>query len=450
MDDGRLKPPKVAAPRVPASLTAWCLAGLGGGLLLGVMGNLGWLPWAAPLSHAVEPLGSLWINAIRMCVIPLVITQLLASIGTADAEVIGGLGGRALALFVTMLALIGTTTVLVTPTLLVPFHFPEGTVAVLQARSGVAQAAAEAAASAGAPLSLGDWLVGLVPRNPFAAAVNGDILPVVVFTVLFALAVTRLPDAPRRLLGDVFRAAAAAMMQLISWILLGTPVAIFAIILGLAVDTGFGAAGVLGAYIILVSALCLLMTGLMYPLVAIAGRTPVRTFARGVAPGQMVALTTQSSLASLPALVEGGEDHLRLPRSSTGFVLPLAASTFKPSQGVSSVFKFVFLAQVYAVPLTMGQKAGFVLLVILLSFAVLGVPRGGGGFKTLPAYIAAGIPVEGVVIIEAVKTIPDVFMTLLNTTAYMAVATLLSRGARHPANAAGLAPSSPPLVNEGS
>jgi proton glutamate symport protein len=438
----------MAAPRIPVALTAWSMIGLGAGLVLGIMGNLGWFPWAAPLSDLVRPLGDVWVNALQMVVIPLVMAQLLASIGGADANVVGGLGGKAFALFVAMLVVVGIFTLLATPVLVSPLRIPAEAVELLRARVTLPEAALQASGR-GSAVTLGEWLPSLVPANPFAAAAAGDILPLVVFTILVALAVTRLPEAQRQSLGDLFRAGAAATMQLITWILWGTPVAVFAIILGLAVDTGFGAAGILGAYIVLLSALLIVVIGLLYPFTALAGRTSLRRFGRAVAPGQFVAISTQSSLASLPALIEGAETHLRLPRTSTGFVLPLAASTFKLNQSVSSVFKFVFLAHVFGVSLTVGQQASFLLLVILLSFATLGLPRGGGGgFKTLPAYIAAGIPVEAVVVIEAVKTIPDLFMTVLNSTAYMSAATVLSRGVREARPVGGVVPEPVPLVKE--
>lgn len=442
--------PRMSAPRIPPALTAWSMVGLGAGLALGIFGNLGWFPGAAPLSDLVRPLGEIWVNALQMVVLPLVVAQLLASIGGADAGVVGGLGGRAFGLFVFMLVVVGAFTLLATPILVAPIRIPAEALEAIQARVTLPEAAV-LASSGGATPSLGEWLPSLVPANPFAAAAQGDILPLVVFTILVALAVTRLPEAQRQVLGDLFRAGAAATMQLITWILYGTPVAVFAIILGLAVDTGFGAAGILGGYIVLLSALLIVVTGLLYPFSMLLGRVSFGDFRRAAAPGQLVAVTTQSSLASLPALIEGAETHLRLPSTSTGFVLPLAASTFKLNQSVSSVFKFVFLAHVFGITLSVGAQASFVLLVILLSFATLGLPRGGGGgFKTLPAYIAVGIPVEAVVIIEAVKTIPDVFMTVLNSTAYLSVATVLSRGSRvaRPFAQGGGMPDPQPLVKE--
>ncbi len=439
------EPKGSSAPRIPAALGGWSMIGLLAGVTLGVLGNAGLFPGAEPLSRALQPLGELWVNALQMVVLPLVVAQLLAAIGGSGAGGVGSLGGRAFALFVGMLATVAAFTLVATPVLVSPIQVSAESLETLRASVTLPEAAVRATQGGAAP-SLGEWLPTLVPSNPFAAAAAGDILPVVVFTILVALAVGKLPDGQRLPLARIFHAAAAATMHLTTWILYGTPVAIFAIILALSVDTGFGAAGMLGGYVVLLSVLLIVVTAFLYPVTALVGRTSIARFQRAATSGQMVAITTQSSLASLPALIEGAETHLRLPKSSTGFVLPLAASTFKLNQSVSSVFKFVFLAHIFGVPLSMGEQVGFVLLVILLSFATLGLPRGGGGgFKTLPAYIAAGIPVEAVVVIEAVKTIPDVFNTLLNSTAYLSVATILSRRSRQPM-AAGLAPA--PLAEE--
>ncbi|NNM04685.1 MAG: cation:dicarboxylase symporter family transporter, partial [Gemmatimonadetes bacterium] len=160
------------------------------------------------------------------------------------------------------------------------------------------------------------------------------------------------------------------------------------------------------------------------------GRTSLGSFQRSLSAGQMVAISTRSSLATLPALIEGGEKHLGLSKYVTGLALPLAASVFKLTGMVSGVFLGVFIAHVFGIHLTLGQMAYFLLFKMLLSVTIVGVPRGGGGFNTLPAYTAVGLPVEGIVIAVVARTIPDIFMTLLNTTSYMTVGVLLSRGDR--------------------
>ena len=151
---------------------------------------------------------------------------------------------------------------------------------------------------------------------------------------------------------------------------------------------------------------------------------------RAVAPAQLVAASTRSSLASLPALVAGARRHLNLPPSATGFVLPLSVSAFKVNRTISATVKLLFLAHVFGIPLGPGQLATFLATVVLLSFSTVGVPGGGAAFRTLPAYLAAGVPLEGVVILETVDTIPDIFKTITNVTGDMSAAILLSRSAR--------------------
>ncbi|MGZ5472754.1 MAG: cation:dicarboxylate symporter family transporter, partial [Thermoanaerobaculia bacterium] len=168
---------------------------------------------------------------------------------------------------------------------------------------------------------------------------------------------------------------------------------------------------------------------------ALLGRTSMRTFARAVAPAQLVAIGTQSSIASLPALVQGGTDHLGLPAKETGFVLPLCVSVFKLNRTVSATAKLLFLAYIYGVPIGIGTFTVFLVTVILLSFSAVGVPQGGVAFSTLPAYVAAGIPLEGIIVLEATAMAPDMLKTVLNVTANMSVATLLSRSARGSAGA---------------
>jgi len=416
-------------PRIPPSLTAWSLSGLGAGLLLGAAGNLGGLSWVHSLADGFRPLGNLWINALQLIVLPLIMAQILAAIvGGANGRSIASLGGKALLIFVLIQASWGTATVVVSRPLTASLRVSPETVVALQEQLAASGNAEEAAAGpSGSP---GRGLSHLIPTNLFSAAADGDVLALVLFAVVFGLAVTRLPVEQARILGDLFRAAASAMMNVMIWVLWGTPVAVFAIMLGLSVETGWEAAGVLAAYMVMVSAVLLLMTGLLYPLAVLVGRVSPRPFQKSLSAAQMVAVTTSSSLATLPALIEGGEKHLRLPPTVTGFALPLTASLFKLSPLVSGVFLGVFAAHVFGIPLTVGQMALFLVLKILLSVTIVGVPRGGGGFNSLPAFMAVGIPVEGVVIGVVVRTIPDIFMTLLNATAYMTVGVLLSRKER--------------------
>jgi Na+/H+-dicarboxylate symporter len=220
------------------------------------------------------------------------------------------------------------------------------------------------------------------------------------------------------------------MLVCIRWILVLTPVGVFVFIFLFALNTGGEGAGVLGSFVVIVSGLLLLCTMLLYPVSSLLGRTTMRTFARAAAPAQLVGVSTRSSIASLPALIEGARDRLHLPEPATGFVLPFSVSVFKLNRTISSTAKLIFLAHIYGVALSPTTLAAFLVTVIVLSFSTVGIPSGGLAFKTLPAYLAAGLPIEGLVVAEAVDAIPDIFKTLLNVTADMSAATLLSRSSR--------------------
>lgn len=407
--------------------TAWALLALALALALGTWGHFSGAPAFVTLERIVKPLGALWMTALQLSVLPLVVLKLLAAIVSAPSnESVGRLGVRTLVLFLVLLAAVGLLTLLFAPPLISMYQVHPSTLASLRATTEI-PAGVETKA---APTSLGDWLSNLLPKNLIAAASKGDILPVLLFTAVFAIAITRLPDEQRVPLTTTFQGLSAAMMKVTHWILFGTPVGVFALTYSPALRAGAGTAGMLGAFILIVCAMLLLFTLLLYPITAIFGRTPLRAFAKAAAPAQLVAISTRSSIASLPALIEGAAQHLRLPATSTAFVLPLTVAIFKINRPISAVTKVLFIAHVYGIPLSAGTIAAFIATVMLLSFSSVGVPDGGVAFATMPAYLAAGMPIEAIIVLEATTTIPDIFKTLLNVTGDMSAAVLLSRSAR--------------------
>ncbi len=422
-----LRAPNSSEPRKGGvSLTLWSLGALITGLAIGIALHGSHDPLLPRIEEAIVPFGRFWFAALRLTVVPLVITQTLVAIaGTRNGGPVGALGAKALALFILMLVAGGLFTVLVTPSLLALYPVDPEMVAALRASTTIPAGALE---MSGKEIhSLGDWLVALVPESLSAALSGREILPILLVTLVFGFAVTRLPIEPRELLGRVFQALADAMMVVVRWILVLTPLGIFSLSFQMALHAGIQVAGVMLVFAVITSGMLLAFTALLYPATALLGKVPLLRFARAVAPAQLVAAATSSSLASLPALVEGARDVLRLPETATGFVLPLAVSTFKVNRTVSSTVKFLFLAHVFHVPLGPGQVVTFVVTVLIMSFSAIGLPGGGVAFRTMPAYLAAGLPIEGVVILEAVDAIPDIFKTITNVTGDMSAATILTR-----------------------
>ncbi|HEX6650655.1 MAG TPA: cation:dicarboxylase symporter family transporter [Pyrinomonadaceae bacterium] len=413
------------------SLTTWSIIALAAGLGLGIVGHETASPALARLGEWTRVGGSLWVAALQLTVLPLIITHLLATITAAGAKSVGKVGIHAFLLFVGMLIASGLFTIILTPILLTQLNLGPDTAATVSAAAptSIAPTSVPTDANSGS-VSVGDWISNLLPTNLIEAGMKGDLFALLLFTGFFALAVTRLPDESHLLLTNVFQGLADAMLQLVRWVLVATPFGVFALTYVLALKTGVATGGILGAYIVIVSIILILFTLLLYPLTTLAGRTRIIDVARAVAPAQLVALSTRSSIASLPALVEGGRDHLRLPSAGTSFVLPLSVSLFKVNRPISSIVKLMLVAHVYGIPLRPATLVVFLATVVIISFTAPGIPQNGPGFKTIPAYVAAGVPIEGILVVEAVEAIPDIFKTLLNVTGDMSVAALVTRSHR--------------------
>jgi Na+/H+-dicarboxylate symporter len=382
------------------------------------------------LADVVSPLGALWMQSLQMIVVPLVVTQLLSAlIRPAGSEPLGSLGGKTLVVFFSMAS--GTSLAIwfmVTRTLGF-FRVREGFVESLQSQV-IPSAIREAGTQTNG--SIGDWIVGLVPRNPLEAFISGDIIQILVFTILIGLAVGRLPEDQRDPLARVIRSLAEAILILVSWIMWGMPVGVFSLMLSLTLGAGLSVVGLVGLYFVIVTVAMVVISLLVYPVAALFGRASLAAFARAALPAQIVAGTTQSSIASLPALVEGGREHLKLPESATGFVLPLCVSVFKLNQAASPLTKMLFLTYFLGIDLSAGEVIFFMVGAIALGLATPGIPRGSGGTVKLPLYLAVGIPIEGYVMMEPVKHMPiyDAAATILNVTGDMGAATILSRDDR--------------------
>jgi proton glutamate symport protein len=198
------------------------------------------------------------------------------------------------------------------------------------------------------------------------------------------------------------------------------------LMLPLAAHTGANLAGAIGFYILAYSLLSLGGILFAYPMVAIFGRVPMRRFGRAALPAQLIAFTSSSSVASLPALVESAERGLGLPKRISGFVMPLAVSTFHFAAPVTWTVGAVFVAWFYGIPIGAREIAIVAFASIFLTSAAPGVPR--GGFIMLaPLFSEIGLPVEGIGILIALDAIPDTFATALNVTGDLAAAALIAR-----------------------
>jgi proton glutamate symport protein len=396
-------------------------AGLAGGIAIAASHNDA-LVRAADL---IAPIGTLWVNAIRMTVIPLVVSLLITGVASAaDIATIGRIGAKSLLVFVSLL--IGMALVAVPVAVGVFSWLPR----LITTRPPLPAGAAEAASSlagSGQAANFASWLTSLIPTNPVAAAANGAMLSLVLFTLFLSLAIARSPAAARDTLVGFFRALSDAMLVLVGWVVALAPIGVFALLLPLGAHGGAGLAGAVGFYIAAYSILHIVFVLLLYPVAVVIGRVPLRQFARAALAPQLIAFSSSSSIAALPALVEAAEDGLSLPTRITGFVLPLAVSMFKQAAPVSWTAGALFVAWYYHVDLHVTQLMTVSLAAVFLAFAVPGVPRGAFLLLT-PLFLAIGLPAEGIGILIAVDAIPDLFATVLNTTGNLVATILVARG----------------------
>jgi len=394
---------------------------LAGGMAIGISGS-------APLLRAADmltPVGVLWVNAIRMTVIPLMVSLLITGVAAAtEVKSAGRIGARTLLVFVLLLA--GMAVVIMPCSLAVFRLLPPHGAAVPPLPAGAAEAAGQIA-SGGQAQTFSSWLMSLLPTNPIAAAATGAMMPLILFTLLLALAIARSPAPARATMVGFFQGLGEAMLTLVRWVVMLAPLGVFALVLPLAAHAGSALAGAIGFYVVAYSVLCLAASLLLYPVVAIAGRIPMRRFARAALPAQLIAFSSSSSIASLPALVESADRGLGLPPRVGGFVLPLAVSMFKIAGPLAWTVGALFVGWFYGIPLGVSGLATIAFAAVFLSFAVPGVPRGAFIMLT-PLFLAIGLPAEGIGILIAVDAIPDTFSTVLNVTGDLAAAALVGRG----------------------
>ncbi|WP_432770745.1 MAG: dicarboxylate/amino acid:cation symporter [Sphingopyxis sp.] len=392
--------------------SAWIiLAALIGGMLLGIGietlspdAGTASLPW-------IEPIGLLWLNALKMTIVPLVVALLITGItATADAARAGKLASRAVLIFLAAIILSGVMSLIVTPLLLRIFPLAADTAAAL--RSGLG-----GSAEAGASPSFGDFLLSLVPTNPIAAAAETAILPLIVFTTIFAFAITRLAPEQRATLAGLFKALGDAMLIVIGWVLALAPIGVFALGYALAVKAGLAAFGGLVHYVLIVSGIgvsCILLALLLAIVVV---RIPPAAFVRAMVPTMAVAISTQSSLASLPAMLRSSA-ALGVDPQKADVVLPLAVALFRFTSTAMNLAVVVYVATLFGFELTPWEMAAGLAVAVASALSAVSLP-GSISFVTsiAPIATAMGVPVAPLALLVAVETFPDIFRTLGNVIA---------------------------------
>jgi len=405
------------------------LIGLVAGVVVGFFANVLDLVWLQRFLGQFEAIGTAWIRLITMIVVPLVVASLV--VGTAslgDITKLGRIGGKTLAFYMS------TTAIAVTIGLLFANIIKPG--------SGVDQATTDRLAeqfSGQAEVSMllaeqkPSWietLLNMIPRNPVQAAADLDLLPLIVFTVIFGAALTLVDKPKRDAVLMVFDGINDAAMVMIDWIMKLAPLAVFALISSIVAQFGFDLLTSLLLYSLVVVAGLLTHAFLTYGTIVrvLAGISPIRFF-RQIPKAQLVAFSSSSSNATLPVSIETAQEQLGISKEVSSFVLPLGATINMDGTALYQAVAVMFIAQIYGIDLSIGDQLIVVLTATLASVGAAGVPS--AGIITLIIVLnAVGLGQfvqSGIALILGVDRILDMIRTSVNVTGDLTCAAVIAR-----------------------
>lgn len=384
--------------------------GLAVGLAASATGN----PWLLAVAKGFAPLGTLFMNAIKMVVIPLIVMVIFTSIARlGDPRKLGRIGGLTIAYYwITLIPAIaiGMATMKLGLQFVGNIDMPRAEAAEIPELQGFV-----------------DFIVSLVPANPFAAASDGAILPLIVFTALVAAATGTLADESRERLINIADAAGEALIKLVWWILYTAPVGVFGLAAPVTAELGWGLVQSLGIFIACVFiGLVIFLALVTLPLVYfVAGIGPIR-YLVGTFGATSVAASTTSTVAAIPVALEEATKNLKVSESAADLLVPLGASMHRPGTALFQGAAIVFLAFLYDVPIPLAAVGAAMLATFLVSLTVAPVPSS-GVVTMAPALDATGVPVAGLAILLGIDRIPDMMRSAVNVLGQVSAAVLVDR-----------------------
>ena len=398
------------------------LSALVAGLALGAGWTrlgLGGISDAVALADSV---GGVWLDGLRMTIVPLVVSLLITGIAkTADSARGDRVAMRSVVTFIALLWVSTAMAAVLVPALLGVFPMPTDAARSLAASLSVS-------APVDAPtVGIAAFLRSIVPSNPVAAAANDALLPLILFTAVFAVALARLPAAQREPVTAFFDTIANAVLLIVGWVLALAPIGVLALAFGVGARAGTSAIGALAHYVVIVSSAGLAAWALAYPVAVFAGRVRLAAFAKAVAPAQAVALSTQSSLASLPPMLQAAAD-LGVQRSVARVSLPVAVAIFRVTSPAMNLAVAIYVAHWLGISLAPSAIAAGAAVAAITTIGSVSLP-GQVSFLTsiAPICVAMGIPIEPLALLIAVEMIPDLVRTVGNVTMDVAATTAIAR-----------------------
>ncbi len=410
--------------RICVGLLVGGFLGIVANLLLGENAALLWV-----ITRITEPFGQIFLRLMVMVVVPLVFSSLALGVaGLGDLRQLGRIGLKTLALFLLSTTIAATVGLLLVNTIRPGVGLPEEVKSRLLEKYG-AQTQESVTGAAGRKSTVPGLgiLLDFIPRNPLAAAVQGDMLALICFSLLVGVALTRMPRERGRPLVAILSAIADAMVVIIDLAMKLAPFGVAALVFSVTARFGIDLLYKLGWYVFTV------LSGLLFhqivvfslALMVFARLSPLRFFV-AIESIMLTAFSSSSSNATLPTSMRIAEEEVGIPREICGFVLPLGATMNMNGTALFEGVTVLFLAQVFGVSLDLTSQMLVIWFCILSAIGTAGVPGG-----TLPLLImvlqSVQVPGEGIALIMGVDRFLDMCRTTVNVTGDVVAAAIVTR-----------------------
>ncbi len=408
--------------KISIGLVAGAAVGIGVNLVAAQTGST----LGVDLVRRLEPVGTAFIRAITMIVIPLVVASLIvgaASLG--DLRTLGRIGGKTVGYYLFTTATAVSIGIVLSNIIRPGSRIPEASKDALLAAYG-GEAAGRIELADRAP-GIVDMLLSMISRNPIESAANGDMLPLIIFTLLFGAAASLLDDRRKQALVGFFDAVNEVSMTIIGWIMKLAPYAVFALLAAVTARFGFDILKSLAIYsLTVVLGLVIHAVGTYGLLVRFLAKVNPLYFYRRIREAQILGFSTSSSNATLPVTIAVAEKELGVSKRVAGFVLPLGATVNMDGTGLYQGVAVMFIAQVFGIDLHWTAQLTVVLTATLASIGAAGVPS--AGIITLALVLRqANVPETGIALILGVDRILDMLRTSVNITGDLSAATFVAR-----------------------
>ncbi|MCH7476036.1 MAG: dicarboxylate/amino acid:cation symporter [Gemmatimonadetes bacterium] len=410
--------------KLPSKILVGLLIGTVGGVVARAgWGDATWLGWI--ITYLAQPIGQIFLRLLLMVVVPLVFSTLVLGVaGLGDLKRLGRMGAKTLGFFV------ATTTLAASLGLVVVNLVQPGDVIDDQLRASLVSTFAPQASAtveaAGSDVGISAF-IDIVPSNPIAAAVQGDLLAFIFFTIVFAVALTQIPPQASAPVLQFLEGVAKTVMVMIGFAMRLAPVGVAGLTFAVTARFGLDIMVPLGLYFgAVMFGLVAYQFGLLAVLVKTLGGMAPLTFYRKARLPMLTAFSTASSSATLPTTIRAAEEGLGVPREISGFVLPLGATLNMNGTAFFEAITVVFLAQAFGVELSLATQGLIVVLTVLTAISAAGIPSGSIPLIVV-ILVTVGVPGEAIALMLGVEAILGMARTSTNVTGDLVAAVVIAR-----------------------